>query len=251
MSRGARLVLAGGGLAALAVVLTAALLDLPRFGHAPKAYGDAAVRATVNERHVSEAVTGVTFDVRGFDTLGEELILFVAAIGSAVLLRAGRSERSAQQAAEREDARGPSTSDALRALGAAMTGPFVLLGLYIVAHGHITPGGGFQGGVIAAGALLLVYAAGQVAALQRVRPLPLVEVTEAVGALAYALVAIGGLVFAVAVMANFLELGTAGKILSGGTIPVLSVAVGVEVTGALTLVFSEFLEQMLLRGAAE
>jgi multicomponent Na+:H+ antiporter subunit B len=230
-------------------VLAVALLDLPRLGHAPKAYGDAAVRATVNERHVSEAVTGVTFDVRGFDTLGEELILFVAAIGSAVLLRAGRTERRAEAAAAREDERGPATSDALRAFGASMVGPSVLLGLYIVAHGHMTPGGGFQGGVIAAGALLLVYAAGQVAALQRVRPLALVEVTEAVGALAYALVAIGGLVFAAAVMANFLPLGSAGKILSGGTIPVLSVSVGVEVTGALTLIFSEFLEQMLLRSS--
>jgi multicomponent Na+:H+ antiporter subunit B len=247
VTRTARLVVAGGGLAVLAVVLALALLDLPRFGHAPKDYGDAAVRATVVERHVSEAVTGVTFDVRGFDTLGEELILFVAAIGSAVLLRAERTEGAAEEAAAREDERGPSTSDALRAFGAAMVGPFVLLGLYIVAHGHMTPGGGFQGGVIAAGALLLVYAAGQVAALQRVRPLPLVEVTEAVGALAYALVAIGGLVFAAVVMANFLPLGSPGKLLSGGTIPVLSVAVGVEVTGALTLIFSEFLEQMLLR----
>jgi multicomponent Na+:H+ antiporter subunit B len=250
VSRAGRAALAAVALALLGIVLVVALLDLPRFGHTPKAYGDAAARAAVEERHATDAVSGVNFDIRGFDTLGEEMILFVAAIGSSVLLRAGRTERRSEQVAAREDERGPATSDALRAFGAAMVGPFVVLGLYIVTHGQISPGGGFQGGVILSGALLLVYAAGQVAAVQRVRPLPLVEVAEAVGAAAYALVALGGLVFAGAVMANFLGIGTPGKLLSAGTIPVLSVAVGVEVTGALTLIFSEFLEQMLLRRPA-
>jgi multicomponent Na+:H+ antiporter subunit B len=58
-------------------------------------------------------------------------------------------------------------------------------------------------------------------------------------------------VFAAAAMENFLPFGTAGSLLSGGTIPVLNVAVGVEVTGAVTLILTEFLDQALLRGAQE
>jgi multicomponent Na+:H+ antiporter subunit B len=131
-----------------------------------------------------------------------------------------------------------------------LVGPVVVLGVYVVTHGHISPGGGFQGGVILASGLLLAYAAGQVVALKRVEPTSLVEVAEASGAMAYALVAIGGLVFASAALANFLPLGTSGELLSSGTIAVLSVAVGVEVTGAVALILTEFLDQTLL-GAAE
>jgi multicomponent Na+:H+ antiporter subunit B len=244
----ARLILGVGALAGLAALLVWAVGGLPDFGHPRGPYADLAPKIMLDERHVANAVTGVTFDLRGFDTLGEELILFVAALGAAVLLRAQRSERAAEEAAAAEERRGPGTADALRALGAVLVGPVLLLGVYVVVHGALTPGGGFQGGVLLAGALLLVYAAGQVAAVQRVRPVSLVEVTDAVGAAAYMLVAIAGLVFGVAVMDNVLPLGTTGSLLSGGTVPVLSVAVGVEVTAAVTLILSELVDQMMLRG---
>jgi multicomponent Na+:H+ antiporter subunit B len=247
MTPRARLVLGVAALAALAGLLVWAVGGLPDFGHPRGPYATLAPKLMLDERQVTNTVTGVTFDLRGFDTLGEELILFAAALGAAVLLRAQRGEREAEDAAALEERRGPATPDALRALGAVLVGPVLLLGVYIVVHGALTPGGGFQGGVILAGALLLVYAAGQVAAVQRVRPVSLVEVADAVGAAAYSLVAIGGLVFGVAVMDNFLPFGTAGSLLSGGIVPVLSVAVGVEVTAAVTLILSEFVDQMMLR----
>jgi multicomponent Na+:H+ antiporter subunit B len=224
-----------------------AVAGLPDFGHPRGPYADLAPKIMLDERHVTNAVTGVTFDLRGFDTLGEEMILFAAALGATVLLRAQRTEREAEAAEAQEEERGPGTADAVRALGAVLVGPVLLLGTYVVVHGALTPGGGFQGGVVLAGALLLVYAAGQVAAIRRVRPVALVEVADAVGAGAYMLVALAGLVFGVAVMDNVLPLGTTGSLLSGGTVPVLSIAVGVEVTAAVTLILSEFVDQMLLR----
>jgi multicomponent Na+:H+ antiporter subunit B len=248
VSRGARLWLGLGSLAGLGALLAWAVLGLPDVGHPRGPYADLAPRIMLAERHVTNTVTGVTFDLRGFDTLGEELILFVAALGAAVLLRAQRSERRAEQAAEADEQHGPATADALRALGAVLVGPVLLLGIYVVVHGALTPGGGFQGGVILAGALLLVYAAGQVVGVQRVRPASLVEVADALGAAAYALVAVAGLVFGVAAMDNVLGLGTQGSLLSGGTVPVLSIAVGVEVTAAMTLILTELVDQMLLGG---
>jgi multicomponent Na+:H+ antiporter subunit B len=244
----ARLVLGLGSLAGLGALLVWAVGGLPDFGHPRGPYADLAPRIMLEERHVTNTVTGVTFDLRGFDTLGEELILFVAALGAAVLLRAGRTERAVEEAEEAEERRGPGTSDALRALGAVLVGPVLLVGAYVVVHGALTPGGGFQGGVMLAGALLLVYAAGQVAAVQRVRPVSLVEIADAVGAASYVLIALAGLAFGVAAMDNVLPLGTAGSLLSGGTVPVLSVAVGVEVTAAVTLILSELVDQMMLRG---
>jgi multicomponent Na+:H+ antiporter subunit B len=197
-------------------------------------------------RHIDNVINGITFDLRGIDTLGEELILFCAATGATLLLRSIRPEerpRAAREATERERMEMPAS---LRVAGALLVGPVITLGIYIVTHGTLSPGGGFQGGVILAGALLLVYVAGQMVALDRLRPIALVEIAHAAGAAAYVLVAIGGLVFATAVMANFLPLAPAGSLLSGGTVGVLNVAVGLEVTGAVTLILTEFLDQALL-----
>ena len=235
----------------LAAGLTWAAFALPDPAARP---GDVARKSTtiaVHERHVTDAVSAVTFDLRGLDTLGEELILFTAAIGTTVLLRAQRGERRADEAADREDQARAGLPAPLRVLGAWLVGPALVLGGYIVTHGHLTPGGGFQGGIILAAALLLVFAAGHLLAVERLRPVALVEVAEAVGAGAFAIVALGGLVFGAAALANVLDLGTSGDLWSGGTIPVLNVAVGLEVAGALTLIVSELLDQALLRGPRE
>jgi multicomponent Na+:H+ antiporter subunit B len=234
-------------LAALGALAAWAVTGLPDFGHPRGPYATAAVDLMLKERLVDNTVVGVTFDLRGIDTLGEELILFAAALGSTLLLRTQRREGRVEEAADRSEAARPLLPPSLRAAGAYLVGPTLMLAVYVIAHGHLTPGGGFQGGVIAAAALLLVYAAGQLLALEHVRPVALVEVAEAVGAAAYVLVAIGGIVFATVAMENFLGFGTEGSLLSGGTIPVLNVAVGVEVTGAITLILTEFLDQALLR----
>ena len=251
MSRPARSALALAALALLGLLAAWAVTGLPGFGHPRGPYATAAVKAALQGRHVADTVAGVTFDVRGIDTLGEELILFCAAIGATVLLRAQRAEGRDEQAAGPAEEERPRISGPLRALGAALVGPMLVLGVYVVTHGHLTPGGGFQGGVILAAALLLVYAAGQLLAIERLRPVALVELAEAVGAAAFALVALGGLVFAAAAMENFLPFGTTASLLSGGTIPVLNLAVGVEVTGAVTLILTEFVDQALVRGAPE
>jgi multicomponent Na+:H+ antiporter subunit B len=234
-------------LAALGALAVAAVSGLPDFGHPRGPYATQAPRAALEDRHVTNTVVGITFDVRGIDTLGEELILFCAAIGTALLLRSQRAPDRVRQAADEAAEGRLRLPVSLRALGAVLVGPVLVLGVYVVAHGHLTPGGGFQGGVILAAALLLVYTAGHAIALEHVRPIGLVEVADAAGAAAYALVAIGGLVFATAAMANFLPFGTQGSLLSGGIIPVLNVAVGIEVAGAITLILTEFLDYAVLR----
>jgi multicomponent Na+:H+ antiporter subunit B len=252
MSDRTRQIVALASLAVLGAGLAAAVLGLPDFGDgAPAALADATIELALG-RHVSNTVVGITFDVRGIDTLGEELILFSAAIGSALLLRAQRDEERAAKTRDEADERREEIPASVRALGAVLVGPVLVLGLYVVAHGPVTPGGGFQGGVLLAAALLGAYAAGQLLALERVRPISLVEFAEALGAAAYVVVAIGGLVFASAAMANFLPLGSEGSPWSGGTIAVLNAAVGIEVAAAFTLILTELLEQALLRhGNAE
>ncbi len=226
-----------------------AFAGLPPSGHYHGVYGLAMQRVALAQRHATDLVSTLTFDYRGFDTLGEEFILFVSATGCAVLLRAQRDEHSVRQASERAEARAAEVAGPLRALGAGLVAPVLVLGGYVVVHGHLTPGGGFQGGVILAAALVLVFIGGQLLALRRAGPVGVVELGEAVGAAGFALIAVGGLIFGVAALDNFLPLGGAGDLLSAGMIPLLNVSVGLEVAGAFTLVVSEFLDQALLRRA--
>jgi multicomponent Na+:H+ antiporter subunit B len=242
MTRRTRSVLALVALGVLGAVLVVAVTGLEPFGEYPGPYGDVLARVVPGERHTGQLVAATVFDYRGFDTLGEEMILFAAACGCAALLRVRRREREEERGGQAR----PVPSFAARALGAALVGPVIVLGAYVIAHGHLTPGGGFSGGVIVAGALLLAYAAGQVVRLRRVGSIALLEGLEALGAAGFLALALGGLIAAGVLLKNVLPLGTSGMLLSAGTIPVGNVAVGVEVAGAVALIFAEFLEQTLL-----
>ncbi len=78
------------------------------------------------------------------------------------------------------------------------------------------------------------------------------EIGDAIGAMGYALVGLGGLVFVGVFFKNFLPLGIPGHLLSAGQIDVASVAVGLEVSGAFLVAWSEFLDQaILVRGREE
>jgi multicomponent Na+:H+ antiporter subunit B len=222
------------------------LSGLPPYGVYPGPYGDVLNRVAVAERKATNVVAAVTFDYRGVDTMGEEFILFAAVVGVAVLLRAQRDEREEPPDEDAADRRAPGTSNAVRVLGLALVGPVVLFGLYVVTHGHLTPGGGFQGGVVLATGALLVYLSGEYVTLRRVRPVALIDLAESSGAGGYVAVGLLGLAAGAAFLQNVLPLGQPGALLSAGTIPLINLAVGLEVAGGLVLLLSEFLEQTLV-----
>jgi multicomponent Na+:H+ antiporter subunit B len=232
-----------GGLGAL---LLTALTDLPDLDSAIPLYGQVINDVAVEERSTTAVVTAVNFDYRGFDTLGEEFILFAAVLGLALILREARDEFHVPIDDDAPERLPRVTSAALRLL-TLVTVPFaVLLSVYITAHGHLTPGGGFQGGVIAATALLIVYLGGEYLAMRGVRPLSMVEVAKASGAAAFVLIGLGGLIAGSAFLENVLPLNQPGELVSAGSIPLLSIAVGLEVTGGFVLLLSEFLDQLLI-----
>jgi multicomponent Na+:H+ antiporter subunit B len=239
-----RIFLAGS--AGLAALLVWGLAGLPDFESFTPLYGQLINGVAVEERSTTAVVTAVNFDYRAFDTLGEEFILFAAVLGLALLLREARDERRGPVDDDAPERRPPETSAALRLLTVLIVPFTVLLAVYITAHGHLTPGGGFQGGVIAASALLLVYIGGEYMALRRVSPISLVEVAKASGAGGFVLIGIGGLLAGGAFLENFLPLNQPGELVSAGTIPLLSFAVGLEVSGGFVLLLSEFLDQLLI-----
>jgi multicomponent Na+:H+ antiporter subunit B len=247
MSDRQRLSLFGVALTGLLGLLLWGFAGLPDFGHYNGPYGFILNEVAVPERSTTDVVTAVNFDYRGFDTLGEEFILFAAVVGVASILRKQRGERTRRP---HDDAAGrhvPETSLLIRVTGLGLVAPTILLGIYIVAHGHQTPGGGFQGGVILATALLLTYLSADYMTLRAVGPTWLIELAEGMGAAGFALIGLSGLVFGTAFFENVLGKGTPGELLSAGTIPLSNAAVGLAVTGGFVLMLSEFLQQALIR----
>ncbi|WP_416970917.1 hydrogen gas-evolving membrane-bound hydrogenase subunit E [Streptomyces sp. 4F14] len=236
MNRRARwAVLAAGG-TGVAALLTAACLDLPAHGTAHHAYGEQAVHASL-DRHTANTVAFLNFDLRAYDTLGEVAILFAAVLGCAVLLRQAHGEhRTPPETAQ--------VAPAVRRYALLVLPVTLLTGVYIVAHGQLSPGGGFQGGVVAATALHLLYLGADYRALERLRPLAVYEAADALAVCAYLTVGLAAVLTGTAFLANsLLPYGEFNTLASGGTVPLLNAAVGVEVACAVVVLLARFLEQ--------
>ncbi|MGW5473835.1 MnhB domain-containing protein [Streptomyces chartreusis] len=231
-----RLWLVAVGLAGVAALLVAACLDLPHFGGDRHPYGDRAVHASL-DRHTANTIASVNFDQRAFDTLGETTILFAAVVGCVVLLRQTRDEHRARPAPA-------AVAPPVRRYALLVLPVALLVGLYVIAHGQLSPGGGFQGGVVAATSLHLLYLGADYRALERIRPVGLFEVGDALSASAYLVTGLAGLIGGTGFLANtLLPYGTFNTLSSGGTVPLLNAAVGMEVACAVVVLLARFLDQ--------
>ena len=114
----------------------------------------------------------------------------------------------------------------------------VLFGIYIILFGHLTPGGGFAGGVILASSYVLLMLAFGGEFVKKDLPLSLVSKLDCLGAFMFILIAILGLVFGGAFFVNFLvdKYGQPLHLLSAGTIPFSNIAIGLKVGASLFLV---------------
>ncbi|MGH3854886.1 MAG: MnhB domain-containing protein [Pseudonocardiaceae bacterium] len=223
------------------------LVGLPGFGAYPGPYGDVINAIAVAQTHATGVVSAVNFEYRGFDTLGEEFILFIAATGVATVLRHLRTEHDLPAPDEAPDRQVPATSDAIRMVTLAFIGPTLVVGWYLAVHAQSSPAGGFQGGVVLATAFVLVYLAGQFIALKRISPIHVTDSIEALAAGGFAAVGVAALVLGGAYLANVLPLGSSpGAVNSSGTIALISFFVGVEVAAAFVLIVGELLEQTLI-----
>jgi multicomponent Na+:H+ antiporter subunit B len=246
VSRRVRLGMFAIAAAGFGVVLVIGLAGLPAFGDYKGVYGNVLNGIGVSARHATDLVTAVNFDFRAFDTLGEEFILFGSVLGVVLILRQMRGEQERPRQTEADEHAFSGASEALRALSLVLIPCLIALGVYIIVHGQITPGGGFQGGLILAAGPLAIFLAGRYLRMRVLAPEKLEETADAAGAAGYALVGLGGLIFTGVFFKNFLPLGIPGHLLSAGQMPVASVAVGLEVAGAFLVIWSEFFDQAIL-----
>jgi multicomponent Na+:H+ antiporter subunit B len=200
---------------------------------------------TFAERNVTDAVSAVNFDYRGFDTVGEEFILFVSVLGSLVLLRMTEEREDELLLDALSPQRNLTATDAMRLWILVMIAPKLVFGIYVVTHGQLTPGGGFQGGVILATAALVLYVGEGFGAFRAVLSHTVIEVAEAVGAGGFVLIGMLAWFYHKPFLTNVLPLGKAHELTSGGTMPLISLATGLEVAGGFVLLLYAFLQENL------
>lgn len=249
MSRRLRTLLFVAGAGGLAVLLMLSYLDLPDFGTVRHPYGGRAVHAALTVRNTANVVSSVNFDQRAMDTLGEEFIFFASVIGAVVLLRPGRRERNTVARALDEQVGPAQILDATRLLGYVVLPVTVVIGWYVVVHGHVSPGGGFQGGVVLATALHLLYLTCDYHALLSLRPIAPYQQAEVIGAGAFVLIGLAALASGATFLANVLPTGhTLASLASAGTVPILNTTVGIEIAAGVVLLLARFFEQDLMIG---
>ncbi|MBQ1906562.1 MAG: hypothetical protein II488_04095 [Firmicutes bacterium] len=115
--------------------------------------------------------------------------------------------------------------------GADMILPFaIVFGLAVILFGTVSPGGGFQGGVIVASACILLYLGHGYGVTSKALNQEFLEVNEALGAIIYVLLAACGLFLGARFCQNvFFDNGNVGDLISAGTITFMSFAVGYKV----------------------
>lgn len=227
------------GAALLGVSLTAAVLQLPPAGLYVGPYGDEVAGRAPDERHVQNTVTSIVFDYRGLDTMGEEFLFFASVAGCTMLLSRQRREESEPGAAPRTLRR---PGQGVRLVGLILLPLLLVYGLSVVLHGHLSPAGGFQGGCLLGAGLTQVYLISGYRQFRAVFPHHLADFAHGLGATAYVAVGLLGLFFGARFLENVLPLGQTGHLFSSGTIFVLNLATGLEITAGFSLILYEFLE---------
>lgn len=213
----------------VAVGISLSLAKIP-FGTPKTKIGKYYIDEGIEQTGATNIVTSVVVNYRGFDTLGEITVLFIAAIGLGTVLTTSR----------REKVRKTESASLVLYTGCRLLFPLILVfGSYIFIHGHLTPGGGFQGGAIIASGFLLIYLGCRERRISRVAS----NLAESLGGLVFVMIGLLGLVFGGHFLLNFLPKGTANTLLSAGIIPIIYIAIGFKVGSELAGIIDNLIEE--------
>jgi multicomponent Na+:H+ antiporter subunit B len=113
------------------------------------------ITQTLHDTNVPNMVTSVLADYRGFDTMFETAVIFTAGLAVIAILRSLKKDTPFAPPEPYIISEG--YPDTIIRFVARQLVPFIqLFALYVVAHGHHSPGGGFQGGVILGASFILL-----------------------------------------------------------------------------------------------
>ncbi len=224
--------------AAIIVIALVMFFAAYPFGANKMAVGTYYLNHGVAQTGAANIVTSVVLDYRGFDTLGEVSVLFAAAAGVAILffmLGIGKKER--------ENLTKPNF---VVRVGSRIIFPFILLfGTYIFVHGHLTPGGGFQGGSIIASGFLLLYLSYPGTRVNRGG----LSIIEGLAGLTFVVLGLWGLFTPTdSFLYNFLPKGLFNTLVSAGILPIIYIAIGFKVASEFAGIVDDMMCEVICRG---
>jgi len=204
----------------IAAGIAISLREIP-FGLSKTKIGEYFIDKGIEDTGAVNIVTSVVVNYRAFDTLGEITILFAAAVGLGAIL----STHGKRKAGEKVE-----PASLIVYTGCRFLFPIIILtGAYIFIHGHLTPGGGFQGGAIIASAFLLMYLGCQG---KRIRT-NVSTVVEVLGGLTFIGIGIAAMIMGKEFLYNFMPKGEPNMLFSAGIIPLIYIAIGFKVGSEL------------------
>lgn len=202
--------------------------ELPALG---KYYAENAV----DEVGAQNLVTAVVVTYRGLDTLGEVVILFLTAGIIGFFLKISNSNNLANERVEKLKP----ASEILQTGAKALVPLIFLFGVYIFINGHLTPGGGFQGGAVIATGLVLLLMSNPTKKVNH----GIITFVESVSGFSFVIIGVLGILFAGGFLDNkIMSMGTFGEILSAGAVPIIYIFIGLKVGSELSSIVGSFNE---------
>lgn len=194
-----------------------------------KTAGDALLLLNANEG-VANAVTTVVVYFRGFDTLGEIAVLFIASLGIGLMLEKNEKCEIKTQ-----------SNFMLQSASKFLFPIITLYGIYVMSYGHLSPGGGFQGGVIIASGVLLLLVSHKSFEV----PHSFIVALETFAGVSYVFIALIGLFTLDIFLGNFLphDIAKMGMLLSGGIIPIIYIIVGIKVGSEMSMIVQNLIKR--------
>ena len=227
-------------------LLLYAAMRLPQFGAADTLIDSELtqfyVTRTMEETGAMNIVTGIILDYRGFDTLGESHVLFIA-VCTVLLMLSIHGEKNAERklwARAYEQHFEPSHDVILQSAARILTPLVLVFGLYIIFNGHLSPGGGFSGGAVLGAGLILYQNAFGYEKTERFFTYKTFRWVSVCALLFYS--SAKGYHFFTGAnhLENGIPIGTPGDIFSGGLLLPLNIAVGCVVACTMYALYTMF-----------
>ena len=221
---------------------------LPPFGHPENPANNEVSRRYIEngmeETGAVNIVAGMILDYRAFDTLGESNVLFTAVCAVMLLLRVTADKRRSaayQLELETDDRMYEPKNDLILQKVARLLIPCILLlGMYIILNGHLSPGGGFSGGAVMGAGLILMLNAYGFRRMERFFTIRLFRAVTVCALSFYALSKAYSFFTGANHLPSIITPGTPGMIFSAGLIPYLNIAVGLVVCCTIYSLYTLF-----------
>ena len=227
-------------------LLIFAVARMPKFGNADTLVDSELtkfyVENTLKDSGAVNIITGIILDYRGFDTLGESHVLFIAVCTVLLMLsiRGEKDEKERLSANEYDRHFEPRHDLILQSAARILTPLIFVFGIYIVFNGHLSPGGGFSGGAVLGAGLILYQNAFGYKRIEKFFTYKTFRLVSVCSLLFYSLAKGYHFITGADHISSGIPKGTPGNIFSAGLLLPLNIAVGLVVACTMYALYTMF-----------